>query len=636
MWKLFTMKKLIITIILLFANAMCFAQNYAVSQIPKELFKNANVIIRVHEEEYIVRNKSQATHKKKFAATLLNDAAKDYLNVEVYYNSLVTIKNFKAATYDPDGKLIKRAKTSDIRDFSAGSSISLIDDSRVKLLQFVSSTYPITVEYEVEYDDRNLLFYPRWSPQYNTNISVENSTFKIISPSNLPVRYKVFNISDPNITEDKNGVNYFWSVSNLSAQETEPHAPYSYERFPMVFTAATLFQVQGYDGDLSTWESFARWNYELNKGRLELPADIKAKVDELIAGVSDEKEKIKILYNYLQQTTRYIGVQLGIGGWQTFDAKYVAERKYGDCKALTNYMMALLAHANIKSYYTLIKAGDYEEPILEDFPRSAFNHVILAIPVKSDTVWLECTSQQALPGYLGSFTGNRKALLVTENGGKLVNTPKYSTTDNQIQRNIKVTFSEDGTAMANIQTLYTGTMQDDLWHMVKTQPKDELRKILINKLNLPNSIIQNFEYQTIAAEIPKVTETASLQLNKYATITGKRFNLNLNMLSKWQYVPRAVSNRTLPILLRNSYSHYETIIYTIPEGYTLESKPQNTRLETAFGKYSAEITIKGNTIQYTRSLIFNPGKFEAEKYTELIEFYSNIAKADNARVVLVK
>ena len=65
----------------------------------------------------------------------------------------------------------------------------------------------------------------------------------------------------------------------------------------------------------------------------------------------------------MQNNTRYISIQLGIGGWRPFEAAYVASKGYGDCKALSNYMYSLLKEAGILSYYTLVKAGAGEEDI---------------------------------------------------------------------------------------------------------------------------------------------------------------------------------------------------------------------------------------------------------------------------------
>jgi hypothetical protein len=81
-------------------------------------------------------------------------------------------------------------------------------------------------------------------------------------------------------------------------------------------------------------------------------------------------------------------------------------------------MYSLLNAVNIKAYWAIIRAGVNEYPADPGFPNNSFNHEILCIPFKNDTTWLECTSTTQPFGKLGSFTENRNALLITEDGGK--------------------------------------------------------------------------------------------------------------------------------------------------------------------------------------------------------------------------
>ena len=196
----------------------------------------------------------------------------------------------------------------------------------------------------------------------------------------------------------------------------------------------------------------------LIKGKDELSANMKSKVAALTTEATTEEEKINALYKYMQENMRYVSVQLGIGGWQPFSAQYVEQNKYGDCKALSNFMMSMLKEVGIQSYPVLIAAGDTYFEVGEDFTKPLFNHMILHVP--SVDYWLECTSNTSPPNYLGSFTADRNVMLVTENGGQLARTPKLTKDDNTEASKVTIALSETGEATIGYELEAHGDRQD--------------------------------------------------------------------------------------------------------------------------------------------------------------------------------
>jgi len=298
------------------------------------------------------------------------------------------------------------------------------------------------------------------------------------------------------------------------------------------------------------------------------------------------------VYEWLQANTRYVSVQLGIGGWQTFPATSVAANGYGDCKALTNYCQALLKTAGIAAYSALVRAD--ENDIRTEFPSQQFNHVVLCVPLKkaakADTVWLECTSQTNPFGYMSSFTGNRHALLVTPQGGQLVRTPRYLAPDNRRERLADVYLDAQGSATASIRTRRTGLEQDGYARLAGSQNLADQKKALAESLPLANFSISKLSYvQDRRGAVPALTETLGLTLPGWASVSGKRAFLTPNLLSRWSALPAAVGERRTPIWLDNAFSYADTVRIHVPAGFKPESLPAPVQLNTTFGTYSSQV-----------------------------------------------
>lgn len=626
---LFLISQLVLTVV------ASKAQQFSVTNISVELKEKANVVKRLENVHFDIIDPTHTILKRRYALTIFNEQGAEFSDFRMLYSKLSSLKSFNGTLYDAEGKEIQKIRWKDLKDESAVSG-NLMDDFRIKKYELYHLNFPYTIMYEYEEHNNNTLFLENWQPISGEKFAVQSSKFTISFPKGMKIRYKTFNYNgNPEVLIENNKEMFTWKVNNLKALKNEPYSKHYYELTPTVFTGPEEFEIEGYKGNMSTWKDFGQFVYTLIKDRQTLPERVKQEVKLLTSNSKDELDKVDILYKYLQKNTRYISIQLGIGGWQPFDANYVAKNAYGDCKALVNYMISLLKEAGIKSYYTLIKAGDGNKRLILDMPSQQFNHVILCVPLKQDTVWLECTSQTLPTGYLSSFTADRHALLINEEGGKLVSTPKYGIEDNIQFRYVNAKMDNEGNLNAKISTKYAGLQQEDLHDMVSYLGNDKIKERLNQALPLSTYNVSKFNYKPTNTRVPEMKEDLEVEANNYGQVTGKRLIIEPNILSKRQ-TRLTIEERVNPVLLNYSYIDVDSVQIDIPIGYSLETMPKEIKLRNKFGEYNCKTMVEGNGIHYYRLFKQFEGEYPATDYKELIEFYNAVYAADKGQLIFKK
>jgi hypothetical protein len=630
--------KIKIAVLLSFISIKTFAQNYAVSTISAELKENAHAVVRNQETEFLVKNIGEAVSQTTSIITILDENGENHTTLTLFYDKKFN-KNTKveATIYDSKGEKIKKLKQSDIVSFNTSSSDE-VGDSFVKYSRLTHSQYPYTIAYTYEYTTTNMMFYPVWEAIANNQegTAVEKASLKISMPKGIVLRYKEQNMPTKMVFSNENDMDvYNWKVENLKAIEKEPNSPPLSKTMPMVYTAPSEFMVEDYHGSLNTWQDFGKFNSALSQNRDVLPPEIVQKVEALVKDEPNREKKIQKIYEFLQANTRYMSIQLGIGGWQPFKAEEVAKKGYGDCKALANYTYAMLKKLGIPSYYTLVYAGKNSPDIQADFPSSHFNHAFLCVPNQKDTLWLECTSQTNSFGYLGTFTSDRHVLLVTENGGKLVKTPTYQVFDNQQVTKALVALGENNNASAEVEVLYTGIQQEMPSALINQLGQDEQKKWILEHLSLSGVELNTFSLTEHKAKIPSVKQAMKLSLRNITTQSGTRIFLTPNLMNQSKNIPLANPNRKSDFVQTTNYMDTDTITFQIPKNHTTEFMPEPVKIQSKFGNYSSATSLNGDKIVYTRQLTIKKGQYPPSQYAEWVDFKKKIVKADKSQVVLI-
>lgn len=622
-------------VLLLSATARAGDIKYPVFSIPEKLLKTANAVKRVEEIEVTINSLDEMIVHRHYAITILNENGASEAALVAYYDKLSQVRSIEGALYDAMGIQIKKLKSKDIIDESATGS-DLIDDNRRKIHQFYDKDYPYTVEYDIEERANNTFNLPLWEPMDDEHLAVQQSAYTVICAPDYQVHYKAFNYTgDPVTTTVKGKKQMRWEIKDQPGIKIFYASPNWRELITMVYFAPSDFEIQGYKGNMSSWQEFGKFVYSLNKDRDQLPADVQQKVQQLTAGITDPKEKIRVLYEYLQHQTRYISIQLGLGGWQPFEASYVAQKGYGDCKALSNYMHSLLKAAGIRSCYTLVNAGN-NAGLIEGFPSHQFNHAILCVPMGKDTTWLECTSQDLPAGYMSDFTGNRKALLIDENGGTLVSTPRYGIRQNIQQRTIEAKLDGEGNLTMQCDTRYGGTQQDGLSMMINALSKEKVKKQLQSSLELSTYDVSDFKYEETKAVLPELKEHLDINVSGYATVSGRRLFITPNILNRSSRKYEEEENREVDFVFRSEWRDEDDYTIEIPQGYELEAAPSDVTIKSEFGSYTSSAKLVGNKIIFHRVREEFSGRFPAKDASLLSKFYADVYKADRSRIVLVK
>jgi hypothetical protein len=606
---------------------------YVVDEIPTELKENARSVVRYSNQRLEIISSRKAIYSETRVVTVLNkNGLRDSYFVE-YYDNDIKLKNISGVFYDGNGQKIKTLRYSEVDDFSAISGFSIYDDSRIKVYDPEIQSYPFTVEYSVERHFDGFFYLPAWGPYSGFNVAVENAAFELIYPDTMKIRYYQNNVTEASSEAIDGKKHVKWVVKDLPVIEgeifMEPH--YNFE--PFVSVAPDDFEYDGYEGNLQSWSNLGDWIYELGKGRNNISIELSSELKELVNNLDSDQFKVKAVYKYLQDNTRYVSVQLGIGGYQPFEAETVERLQYGDCKALSNYMQTLLEAIGINSYYTLVNAGEDEDPIISDFPSNQFNHAFLCMPIENDTMWLECTSQTKPCGYLGSFTDDRDVLVISEQGGTLVRTPAYTAKQNRKVTKATVDFYDNGNATVDLLGTYTGPYMDEVFAYMRKDKHDQ-EKALYNELDLPKTKLNSFEFEVFDDEEMYATEKINFEVGNLGVTMGSNIFLAPNFLNQMGDLPDNPEDRLSDIFIRRSFSNCDTIVFNIPQHVSISALPKDEEIISAFGKYNCSFIKEENQLIYIRYFELNKGEYPKDKIHDLYDFAKAIDKADRKRVAL--
>jgi hypothetical protein len=628
------MKTVIVIATILLYGMLVRAQDYDVAKIPSALRNRAVAVIRDSKTVVDMRSPTNVSINITKAVTVFNKTGERYGELVLFYDKNISIKGVKGEILNEFGKPLSKFSLSNFKDESAINDFSLYEDSRIKYYIPQVTEYPYTIVYTYEVKHKQNLIIPEWRPVPGFDVSVEKSSYEFIHSPGDELRVHTVNYAaKPEEVVAEKQQSLLWKVTDVRAIKHEAFSPNEDHYFTSVRIAPKNFSYYNFKGSYTDWQGLGQLSYDyLLKDRRELPPETIETIKELVKNEADVKTKAKKIYQYMQQKTRYISVQIGIGGFRPIKAAEVDRLGYGDCKGLVNYMQSLLDVAGIESYYCVVSAGEDKTSLIPSFASmEQGNHIILCLPLKGDTTWLECTSQDAPFGYLGSFTDDRWVLACTENGGKLLRTPKFEPASSVQKRNADLTLYKNGNVEGTLTTSFKGSQFENHYFLLNKLGA-EREKQLKYIYDINNITFTNIDLSA-DKNIPVFNEKLAVSINNYAAVNNGKLFIAPNLFNVKRTVP-SVRNRELPFEIKRGYVDIDSVTFKLADGIVPVLFPKNIKIENKFGFYEVDIRMKDKQISYYRKLMLNDGKYTSTDYEAFETFINEVAGNDKLRFAL--
>jgi len=618
------MKAIAITGCLIFLYQFSFGQSDV-------LFPKA--VVELKSTEYVIQSLDKTRIYYKYRIKILKPQGVNHGNIRIPIDKNDRIVSFKGVILDSSGKQVKKIYRSDLSTVSDFDDYSLYSDNKVAKAEVYYFDFPYVVDYEYNMEIDGFMGCYWYMLDYY-DIPTKSAKLAVQFPIEMNINWRTNNCTVICDTlEQGNTIKYSWNAENISPISDEDYTPGLGDLFPSILVTPTQFKYEGYSGKSDSWENFGKWIWTLLENRNSLPAETETRIHQLTDSISDTIAKMKKIYAYFGENTRYVSVQEGIGGVQPATASTVDQCKFGDCKALSNYLKALLAVIGVKAIYTVIGNGDDYKIKWGDFVGlSQTNHIIVCVPFQNDTIWLESTNNKMPFGYIGKGNSNRLALCITENGGKIVHTPRYDITDNFRHTTATIKLNEDGGMECKVHSMNSGVKMDGLIQLKNTDSKRQ-QKLMYENYPALDLEIKNYRISETAETFPKLMLDTEMDEHRFMAISGHRFTFKPNYLNRQGNNLCSSDKRENLVLIDYGFSISDSIRFILPGNFSLEYLPSPTEIHDAFGNYQSEYCFDGKELFYIRTFNLYEGLYPKEQYPGLLDFLNSIQTADNQNVI---
>lgn len=470
---------------------------------------------------------------------------------------------------------------------------------------------------------------------------VQRKEIIIKVPRWMKVELKEMNFNGYQITKTSrydNGSDadiYTYTATNVPARENENNAPGPSYVYPHILILAKEANIENVKKTyFNSIEDQYAWYRQLVGEIGSDEAIVKAKAQEITAGISNDLDKIKTVFYWMQNNIRYVAFEDGIAGFRPDKANEVIRKKYGDCKGMANATKELLKSLGFDARLCWIGtnhiAYDYSTPSL-----GVDNHMICALKFEGKTYFLDATENYLGFNEYAERIQGRQVLI--EDADKYILSKVPATTYHQNLDEEKRTLTISGTDLKGTAThTWKGEEKEyiltNLNHIKKDKSQESFTRYLSSGNNdyvitdLKTSDLNNFDKD--------ISATYTINHKNAVSSFDKEYYVDLDFTKDLDNFSIDTSKRDLDYWFPYKMNLVKETELALPEGYTVASLPANVEIKNANYDFAINYTQSAGKIVYKKVLTIKNIKLLKSSFNQWNKDIEKLAAAYNEQIVL--
>lgn len=562
-------------------------------------------------------------------------------SINIPYDNFSEISSIKGVAIN--AKTNKKSKLSqyDISTNELKQRDIFYSDNKYKHFDFnnVEDKSKVEFSYKVKQNEPRLLSFFAFQHELQTVAS----QFQIKSDPSIEIGYKLFGDHQDKIvfekTKEENLDVYTWKVADMPAFEEENRAPnFTY------FLPHIVYYIKSYTKDnkkealFPDVEHLYKWYYSLVKdiNKLDQTA-LKTKTAELIKDKTNPKEKAKAIYNWVQENIHYVAFEYEMGGFIPRDAASVFDKKYGDCKDISNLLNEMFKTAGLES--NLVWIGTRDKPYsFTDVPTPLVsNHMIASVKIDKQRYFVDGTDSFCPFTFPSAMIQGKEGLIgISETEFVIEKVPVVDKKENHLKVDMKLKINDDG-VQGTAKLLLSGYEKSDFLNVLASnkQKQDEILKSGLTrynqKLEIESTEVKKNEYDNKDAEL-----LYNFKLESWTKKIGDKIIVKPILLAPFKEYIIDTNERKLSIENDNVFTNEFTYVYEIPENYQLDFIPENSKKENEVLSYDISYKKDKKSLIVSQKIALKKLVIDTKDFDSWNALVTELNSQYNQSIILIK